>query len=684
MPGQGRFGYLLLVCAIKQLSQTIKKEKRVILFLLFWLGWYLFFQLKTIYGGDSGDLVASAITRGIPHPPGYSFYTFLASLLVKLPFFTPSWRVGLLSSIPSAITLTFLFIIIKKITKNTYVSLLATILLGFNYIFWLYSEVPEVFSLNNLLAVLLIYLVLEISQIRLITQIWRIYLFAFILGIVVCHHHTIAFLFPGFFYLLKQKQKIFKQVKLSDWLKITGCFLLGLAPLLYLPIVSQKMPAIDWGGVTNLNNFLRLLFRVDYGTFYSSTNPGNFFLLRLASIFFLGNFIVKDFWWLGILLLFLGLVYLRQKNKPLFWFFLIELISLIFFIFYASFVLVNDLMVATFERFMLLPYLIITILLACGLVFVLSLVSRRFSQLTIIFKCIILIYPLTMLVSNFPKISILKNDLTAEHLAQDILDTLPQNSILLLATDTPLFDTQYYYYAYSYRPDIKAIHFFKLYKDYYSQTLKKFYPDLILPDQDIKGKAYVNKFLELNQDKLPIFTTAGDLTDIKGQWLPAGLLSRYYSGKDSTPSADLVIRENQKLWQQYHSPLEGSLKYFKNLYLVDILRVYSEAHFRLAVFALEQDFLKEAKEHFEEVIKLNPKDSEAYLGLGRIYLNQKDCGQAESNFKKVLEFNSKDVLGLAFLRKTFLECYQNEQKAKEFEDSCVEQEQKQQLKLQDL
>lgn len=240
----------------------------------------------------------------------------------------------MLSSLPSAFTLTILFIIIKKITKNTTTALISVFFLGFNYLFWLYSIVPEVFSLNNLFGVLLIYLVWEIRETKNLNKL-KIYLwfFALILGLVVCHHHTLVFIFPGLIYLIRNKKVMLKKISYFSWLKIGSGLLIGLSPLVYLPAASNAWPALDWGHPVSLNNFLRLIFRTDYGTFRSSVNLGNQPILRLGSLAAFGSFILKDFWLLGVIFIIFGLIYLRQKARDIFWFILINLVALAFFLF---------------------------------------------------------------------------------------------------------------------------------------------------------------------------------------------------------------------------------------------------------------------------------------------------------------------------------------------------------------
>ncbi len=662
------------------------KVSKTLLLFLFWLVFFIGFQPMTIYGGDSGDLVSAAFLGGIPHPPGYPLYTFIAGFLVKIPFNTIAFRVGLLSSFSSALCLTVLYGIVKRLTKNWLVSLIAVGVLGFNYTFWLYSIVPEVFALNNLLAVLLIYFCLGLDPKNKNKKKIKYSLMGivFITGLMIVHHHTLLFLYPGLFFLLRRmKLKLSSVFSKKDVLLVLLLFLISLLPLVYLPIVSRSLPAIDWGFVYNWENFLRLLSRADYGSFVSSGGYGKEPVFRLFSVLAFAKYFLEDFWVLGVFLFFLGFYYLFLKKRDIFWFFLIDFLSLIFFLFYASYKMGSDFSVATFERFMLLPYVLMTIVLGCGLFFFCRLIKKIFKK-NLFFRRLIyfglVIYPLAIFVSNYPKLVILKDDYTAENFAKNVLDSLPENSLLILSTDTYSFDTTYYYYTNSYRQDVKLIQLFKLFKEEYFITLGKYYPELTL--KQVSKEEALMSFLQENS-KFPAFFSV-DAFLPPGQYIPYGLLMKYYPESEATPSAQEVMEINQKMWESYQDPLSGSLKSFKNLFLADILRIYSTAHEKTGLFLMREGYWDEAKQHFEEMEKLDSKDLRAYDLLVRISLLKGECQQAEDNFKKVLEIEPNDVYALAFLRKTYLECYQDQEKAKEFEDACLQQEIKEQTKLEDI
>jgi len=645
---------------------------------------YFYWQTRTIFGGDSGDLAAAALTGGIAHPPGYPLWTFLGVLLLKLPWLNPAWRLAFLSSVPGALTLVFLYLVISKITRQFWPAFLAILVLAFNYVFWLYSEVVEVFSLNNFLAVLFIWLFLRLNETAKNGELKKLLLVVFFLtGLVLSHHHTLLLIFPGLGYLLwQQKTKIIFLIK-KNFKIYLAAFILALLPLLYLPLAAGRFPAVDWGHPTNLLNFLKLFFRHDYGIFLANSGIVNQPLLRLASLVFLFDFFRKDFLILGLLLALLGGFFLWRRQRRLFWFFLIEFSSYLFFVFYASFSLENDFGVATFERFLLLPYLFLTIFIGCGL----ALSFEIFRPLVFLKKLKILpaaflVYPLSIFLINYPLISQLKNDFTAENFAKDILASVPRDGILLLVADTPLFDTQYFYYAYRYRPDVKLIHFSKLFREYYKETLRKYYPDLRLPS--VPAKEFPKEFIRQNQEIFPILanTLVGQ---IEGSlWLPQGLLQRYYPSTVSTPSASLVFEENERLWAAYQQPLLGERRRYQNLFTADILNYYYRAHRQTGTFFLENGYLEAAQKHFVAMAELKPKNPEVYYYLGWGFLTQKDCVAAERQFQKMLELDPKNVEARGFLRQTYLECFQDPVKAKEYEESCLQLEKSQQPKLKEL
>ncbi|KKS03653.1 MAG: Transmembrane protein, partial [Candidatus Curtissbacteria bacterium GW2011_GWA2_41_24] len=117
---------------------------------------YIITLSRSVYFGDSGEFIAVAKTLGIAHPPGYPLYTMLAHLFTYLPFGNLPFKVNLFSAVTSSLTVVVVYFICLKLTKNRLAAVSASLFLAFSYLFWLYSLVAEVFSLNNLFVALII------------------------------------------------------------------------------------------------------------------------------------------------------------------------------------------------------------------------------------------------------------------------------------------------------------------------------------------------------------------------------------------------------------------------------------------------------------------------------------------------------------------------------------------------
>jgi hypothetical protein len=631
-----------------------------IIFLSF-CSFYLYFQTKGIFGGDSGDLVAAAYTWGIPHPPGYPLYTLIAALLIKLiPFNTPAWRVSLLSSATQAATLAFLYLILKKFIKNQLIILVSVLTLGFSYIFWLYAEVPEVFGLHNLFTSILVYLILD----------WyekptnnKFYLFIFVFGLSLSHHHTVLLLTPAFGYLFSKKINRLTTLGFLSYLKAGFFFLLGLLPYLYLPLAGLRNPPIDWAHPVTLANFFALLTRSIYGTFISFSATSQEALLRLFQIPNYFFFIILNISLLGLMLVLLGAVRIWQKNRNLSKFlFLAFFFTGPFFVFYASFPLVNQFLLGTFERFILLSLSIIMIFFAIGAEEFIKILTKRLrlpARFRFLPILLIFIIPLFLLKINFKKMWELRQDFYADRLARDILNTAEPNAILILSSDNILFNSQYAHYALGERKDVIIIHQFLLQFDWYQKYLGKTYPALFVP-QESDRKLFLQTFLAKNSDHFPIFSNEQVVEDV---WLePVGLLYKYHASEKSLPSNEEVVFKNNKIWSQYQnlSFLLANPDYHS--FPLSIIDTYREGRLNLCQRYLEGGLYQLAVEQCQLAQKLKDKDK-SYLYSGTALTKLGHCQEAEVNFQKAILIGTTlkdEIYNLLYLNASF--CWKNQDK----------------------
>ncbi len=651
----------------------LKTQGGGFVFLLFLAltSFYIWGQSHSIYGGDSGDLVVAAYTKGIAHPPGYPLYTFLAWLLTKLPWQTVAWRVTLLSSFFQALAVLFLYFLLTEITTSRFISLIGCLSFAFLYPVWLYASVAEVFALNTFFGVILLYLLWQFYQQK---NIKYFYWFSFFLGLSLTHHHTIILLFPGFAYLFYQ---CLKKNHIHFWPKkflvALSLFLLGLLPYLYLPWAALANPPVNWNDPVNFKNFFRLVTRADYGTFTIGSYAATSFHQRLLGLLSFLLLLFYDFRFLGLFLIIGGfLVFRKLKQRVIFkswlWFLLFQFL----FIFYLGIPLKVEFLVGTFERFFLMAYVLLAIPLTLGIKktvdFLAGFLTKKipiFQKLgrktSFLLQFLFLLYPLGLLILNFPKISILKNDFTAEKFGEDILTHVDKNAVVIIGGDTALFNTQYIYYVNKLRPDVKLLHLQKLSYLYYLRTIQKYYPELVIPE--VKDDFFVLKFVEENAKNFPVYFRE-QLIFPQGNLYAEGLLFRYSSQKLNLQTA--VLR-NQAIWQKLYDPLEGSLSKYKNLLLADVLRGYGLSAYAAGYQAFQIGELDLAKNYLTKAIRFYPAYADSYLILGQINLLQKKCQEAEANFFKALELDFSLKESYYLLAQTYRFCFNDQEKGKQYE-----------------
>lgn len=628
---------------------------------------FLLFQTRGIYGGDSGDLVTAAVSFGIPHPPGYPLYTFLGWLASRLPWFTPAWRVGLLSSIPHALTVALVYALVVRLTKQKTAGLFSAAALAGNYLFFLYSITPEVFALFDLFIIVLVYVLVLWSE----TKKTRFLLFAaFVFGLSLTHHHVMLFFVPALTYWMYIHKQLLHR---HSFIRLFAYSFIGLLPYVYLPIAGNGTSIINWNRPVDVSSFIRLVTRADYGTFVSGGYYGNLFSQRLMQVKAYEQFIVLDWTEAGIVLALIGFVWLWKKRRTFFWLFFLALLFLgPGFFFYASFPLVNRFTLGTYERFLLPSYVLFSILMGLGIDGVIRwIVQKRFARGPLAkvaltgFVGLLFLLPMSRGYSTVWRFWGISTDTTAEALGQDILAGVDQNSILLLSRDTPLFTTQYMRYARGVRSDVIAIHASRLAASDYPKVLARAFPQLVLPQTT--GETFTAAFISANRSRFPIFSVVPQAADPGLAWRQEGLVYRLVEESKASPP-DTALAVNDRLWQAYHDPRKGILSRYRHLMLADVLDVYAGASVEFGKTLLRIGKLSEAKRYFERAIDLDGdtqlSDAHTYAGLTDLFL--KDCASALAHFAtaKAVDLASINAKFYLYEGVTTRDCVGDAEKAK--------------------
>ncbi len=641
---------------------------------------YIHHLSPSVYGGDVGDLVTAITVLGVPHPPGYPLYTLLGILFNALPFNEPpAWKIGLISAIAAAGAVVVLYLIVTNLLKSKLLGIIAALTLGFYYLFWLYAEVAELFALNYLISLTLIYLgILYYTKKKKL----YLYLLSFFLGITLTHHHFSILLFPSIgIIVLATDWRIIKKPKLL--LKCFLLFALGLLPYLYVPLAASDSPPINWNNASTLNNFLHLVLRKDYSI---NVNTDVDFTMRFLSLKAYALDVLFQLTPAVVGLSFLGMVALLLKRKFIlfFYFFLAFFFSGPFFFVYSSTQIQSVFTQSVVERFYGVSVVFLILFFPFGITFLLDLVTKVFTAVSTkkrivyyryIFLGVFLIIPILLFKSNFSK-----TDLHAvwmgDYLGYDILASVPKKSVVFLANDTTLFNSLYMKYSLGMREDVEIVNFNRLgdstlfmsYKKRILQKEKKIRPE----DVDLRT------IIELSKDR-DVFSIStikhSDPTKNTLKWVPYGLLLKLDNERKFYKDEETFAKQQGILWGKLHLPDPHETKKFsqRNLTLVDIPSYYAQAAVNTAnQYISAYGNAERAKEYFQKAIDLYPNGKNGYFGLGYYYLNKNDCREAERYFDKTIELAPGDKSAYVLLFATYEICSKDRAKMealeKEFSD----------------
>lgn len=300
------------------------------------LVFYLATLAPSITFEDSGELITAAYNNGIAHEPGYPLFTILGNLFCYLPFGNVAFRLNLMSAVFSSLasvlvclcTILLIEISFNKIQKtNTLNSktfqllrysagFSAAMFCALSYENWEQSIITEVYSLHSFFVSLFILLIIIWSK-QLVYENKRryIYLLSLITGLSMTNHTTSIFFIPiVLMFLVLIDFRFILNIKTI--LYSLTFVLIGLLPLLYLPIASSADPILDWGDPENLTNFLRVIGRSQY---LSPNQNSEKFLSALN--FYFTELLVGQWFPVVLLLLIPAFIVLYKSNRKFLIFF---------------------------------------------------------------------------------------------------------------------------------------------------------------------------------------------------------------------------------------------------------------------------------------------------------------------------------------------------------------------------
>lgn len=589
---------------------------------------------QDIYGGDVGDLTTASLVGGVAHPPGYPLFVFLGFVFSHLPLpFLPVTKVALVSFFASIGSLIVFKKIISLIIRNTFFQILSTSIFSFTYLFWLYTELPEVFALNVFMSLVVIYLSLSFYNKKEFKFLLLIFLFY---GIGATNHQTIFLTAPFFLAVLISSRKEVLKFRLK-LLLVLPLFIIGLLPYIYVPIASSFHPVVNWDSVDSIQSFLQLVLRRDYGTFSAGPFPAAISETKLITQKAYFDSLIQS---LTIPVLFISLFGIirgvkKQKVVTLGLFSTI-LLSGPFFIVYAGFPLVGIFVLGAAERFYLLSQVLLMLFLPLGFEAIYLFFKRFFSKeiYSHLLVGVFVLIPLFLFILNFPKTDLSSTRL-GTNIAKDYLKNLPKGSYLFLSGDTRSFNTWYVHHALNFRPDVNIVQIgnFGINNPQFEKIYKRIQTKIDVSGADL----FMNTVLEISKNH-PVFAMAPfKIPEKEYAWFQNGFplqlikINSYPTGDEYKAMLSKNLQGLSIPYADHLSPSERSL------ILLSIPPYYSSTMTSIGDEFLDRyDNEKMAREYFQQAINIDPTDAAAYYGMTKIYIKNAQCSDAQNSITKAI------------------------------------------------
>ncbi|MEM1178764.1 MAG: DUF2723 domain-containing protein [Acidobacteriota bacterium] len=407
----------------------------IISFVIYTLG-----ACRTIYVGDSGELVAAAATFGIPHPSGYPLYVLLGKVWITLvPVGSVAFRMSLMSAFFGALAVAGLFVLCRRTALSIPASLFGAASLAVLPSFWSQATVQRVYTLNAFFAVAVTLLAVEWLRTRDVRFMAGA---AFVAGLGACNHTVIGIyaVAVGLVAIATEPSFLTRPKHLAA---CVGAGVAGLLPYAYLPLRSRQEPRLDWGDPDTFDAFIAVITRRDFWNRAWNEKPSDWLIIFNDFAKSLGD----ETLWIGLGLAILGAVLGFRRGWP---------VPLALAGMAANFWAVgahgsrSDIFI--WHRYYLVAYVLLVFLAAMGVHWI----GERLRQSAKDLVYLLLAAPAVLLVLGWPLYD--RSDFRiADDFSRTLLESLPPGAHLAASDDNILFVLIYLHLVEGLRPDVNLI-----------------------------------------------------------------------------------------------------------------------------------------------------------------------------------------------------------------------------------
>ena len=440
---------------------------------------YLFTLSPTINFGDSPELIASAHTLGISHPPAYPLYSLTGKLFSYLPWGDDiAWRINLASAFFSSASVFLLALILSDGARKTFRSglIFSALFLAISPTLWSQSVISEVYALNLFFFSLILYLS---------GQWWAkkdkrfLIAAAFLYGLGLGNHHTlIAFLPLLILFLVLRKGQGLNDIKL--YFTLIVFFALGITVYIYLPLRSLQSPPMDWGDPESLHRFLDVVLRRQFPT----GSSGLSFQKAMNHLYYYLNLLKLEFTLPVSLIGLWGLIRSYKAGLPPFLF----LLALFIIHGMGTLLFLNPSadMTGDINVMMIPSFFIFALWIGWGVRDIISRLSTRRGAAYSVTALAILLLALFLYKGVFSfQNNNQRNNYFALDYAANIFQTAKENSVIFVEADTSLFPLWYLQYVQGLRPDVAVIDVDFLMLPWFKGQIHEKYPNIRINVEDL-------------------------------------------------------------------------------------------------------------------------------------------------------------------------------------------------------
>ena len=560
----------------------------------------------TAYWLDSSELAAAAFELGVPHPPGHPLFVLLGKLAtLVVPVGSIAFRVHVACAAMMALCVWLAGRVALTLAGRRAwpAVLLGLPLLAVSFPVWFHGVRAEVYPLNAVLSILIVWLSIELWRQQ---KNWHVAGLALLTGLgATNHHYLIAFLGPGVLFILlssaERRRLLWRSLPAA-----IPCFFVGLVPYLMVPIRAAQFPTVRWGDPTSPSG---LAWLVSARAFQKTAGRA----ARTDAVSILGNlarFLDENLSWIVVSLAVLGLVIVARRSAKL----AFGLVLIVAFNFLSQALFDFDPHNPDVAGYFLVSTWLFAVFAITALDWLLDLAKRRASVTgwSIRVLCVgAIVLAAAIVLPESWRSANLSSERSTDIFAEEIYAFTPTNGIVIPSYYETSFNLWYREVAVSERPDVAVVH--RLFRTYpgYDDYLAFRYPDLA-PMYDVPAVggglnapwlAEQAAFRGILMEPLPpdeeLMTESVQF--LRQRLLPAGVMLRLapIALPQGPFPADITIAD-EAFWDHFHERLD--------LTVLETSRNLAWIHYNRALLLIEQGRPEAAVAHIDRALGVFPND----------------------------------------------------------------------------